>query len=131
MITLLERLRDSGNTVLVVEHDPAVMAHADQIIEIGPDAGADGGRLVFQGTFDELRQRAARRQVARSAGSGRSSPTPRTATGASRSTDATRNNLRNVTVGIPTGVLTVLTGRRRVRQVQPRRRSWWPSTARP
>ena len=55
MIELLERLRDSGNSVLVVEHDPAVMAHADQIIEVGPEAGNAGGRLVFQGTFAELR----------------------------------------------------------------------------
>ncbi|NUT41926.1 MAG: excinuclease ABC subunit UvrA, partial [Thermoactinospora sp.] len=49
MTTLLRRLRDKGNTVLVVEHDPAVMEIADQIIEIGPDAGAGGGDLVFQG----------------------------------------------------------------------------------
>ena len=55
MTRLLEQLRDSGNSVLVVEHDPAVMALADQIIEIGPGAGADGGRLVFQGTFPTSR----------------------------------------------------------------------------
>ncbi|MFC7584880.1 hypothetical protein ACFQYP_14900 [Nonomuraea antimicrobica] len=53
---LLGRLRDSGNSVLVVEHDPAVMAVADQIIEIGPGAGSDGGSLVFQGTFGDLEQ---------------------------------------------------------------------------
>ncbi|TDC99760.1 excinuclease ABC subunit UvrA, partial [Nonomuraea deserti] len=54
MIRILERLRDSGNTVLVVEHDPVVMAHADQVVELGPGAGDGGGRLVFQGTFAEL-----------------------------------------------------------------------------
>ncbi|MFC5277026.1 hypothetical protein [Brachybacterium sacelli] len=54
MVTLLSQLRDRGNSVLVVEHDPAVMAVADEIIEIGPEAGSGGGRLVFQGSFSEL-----------------------------------------------------------------------------
>ena len=52
---LLLRLRDKGNTVLVVEHKPEVIAIADQIIDLGPGAGAGGGEIVFQGTFDELR----------------------------------------------------------------------------
>ncbi|ASR33869.1 daunorubicin resistance protein DrrC [Prauserella marina] len=109
MITLLERLRDSGNHVLVVEHDPAVMAHADQIVEIGPSAGSAGGQLVFQGPFSEL------------AGSGtptgnalarrpRTKQTPRGANGHLTVANANRNNLRNVTVRLPKGVLTVLTG---------------------
>ncbi|WP_086791194.1 ATP-binding cassette domain-containing protein [Streptomyces thermovulgaris] len=109
MTALLRQLRDKGNTVLVVEHDPAVMAIADQIIEIGPDAGAGGGQLVFQGTFDELR--AAR--TATSAALDERAPVttgPRTATGTVTVVNATRNNLRNLTVDIPTGVLTVLTG---------------------
>jgi excinuclease UvrABC ATPase subunit len=109
MIELLERLRDSGNSVLVVEHDPAVMARADQVIEIGPGAGAAGGRLVFQGTFAALRdagtptgQALARHRPVERA--------PRTATGHFTVAGASRNNLRNVTVRFPTGVLTVLTG---------------------
>ncbi|GAA2473571.1 excinuclease ABC subunit UvrA [Streptomyces thermolineatus] len=109
MTTLLRQLRDKGNTVLVVEHDPAVMAIADQIVEIGPDAGAGGGRLVFQGTFGELG--AAR--TATSAALGARTPVttaPRKATGAVTVANATRNNLKNLTVDIPTGVLTVLTG---------------------
>jgi excinuclease UvrABC ATPase subunit len=109
MITLLRQLRDKGNTILVVEHDPAVMAIADKIIEIGPGAGADGGELVFQGTFAELR-------TARTATSAalrdrtRITTAPRTATGAITVANATRNNLKNLTVDIPAGVLTVLTG---------------------
>ncbi|MDB1088757.1 ATP-binding cassette domain-containing protein [Streptomyces sp. ACA25] len=109
MAGLLRQLRDKGNTVLVVEHDPAIMAIADQIIEIGPDAGADGGQLVFQGTFEELR--AAR--TATSTALDRRTPvttSPRTASGTITVADATRNNLRNLTVDIPAGVLTVLTG---------------------
>ncbi|MEU4579080.1 MULTISPECIES: excinuclease ABC subunit UvrA [Nonomuraea] len=109
MIELLERLRDTGNTVLVVEHDPAVMAHADQVVEIGPGAGAGGGRLVFQGPFDRLREadtptgRAlARRLPVNTA--------PRQATGHLTVAGASRNNLRDLTVRIPTGVLTVFTG---------------------
>ncbi|GGO28357.1 excinuclease ABC subunit A [Microbispora rosea subsp. aerata] len=109
MTRLLERLRDRGNTILVVEHDPAVMAVADQIVEIGPGAGADGGRLVFQGTFPELRRadtstgRALRRPAPLKTA-------PRTAKGVITVAEATRNNLRRVTVDIPAGVMTVLTG---------------------
>ncbi|WP_199433237.1 ATP-binding cassette domain-containing protein [Qaidamihabitans albus] len=109
VIELLERLRDSGNNVLVVEHDPAVMAHADQVIEIGPDAGAGGGQLVFQGTFAQLRDAGtptgralARHRPLKLA--------PRPATGHFTVAGADRNNLRHLTVRFPTGVLTVLTG---------------------
>ncbi|ADB30260.1 ABC transporter related protein [Kribbella flavida DSM 17836] len=109
MTALLEQLRDKGNSVLVVEHDPDVMAVADQIIEVGPGAGDDGGRLVFQGGFGELLEagtptgRALRRRRP-------ITPVPRTGHGSITIADATRNNLRHVTVDLPAGVLTVLTG---------------------
>ncbi|SCL71548.1 ATP-binding cassette domain-containing protein [Micromonospora peucetia] len=106
---LLEQLRDRGSSILVVEHDPAVMAHADQIVEVGPGAGADGGRLVFQGTFAELRHADTPTGRALS----RYRPVkrdPRRGTGSLTVADATRNNLRHVSVDVPTGVLTVLTG---------------------
>src|SRR5690606_34322125 len=109
MIRLLVQLRERGNSVLVVEHDPAVMAHADQIIEIGPGAGAAGGRVVFQGRFDDLR--AADTPTAR--GLARALPLktdPRASRGSIRIVDATRNNLQRVSVDIPLGVMTVLTG---------------------
>ncbi|GLY64311.1 excinuclease ABC subunit UvrA [Amycolatopsis taiwanensis] len=109
MTSLLRQLRDKGNTVLVVEHDPAVMAIADQVIEIGPDAGAGGGQLIFQGTFDELRTV----RTPTSDALGRRAPVntrPRTATGAITVKNATRNNLKNVTVDIPAEILTVFTG---------------------
>lgn len=109
MVELLCRLRDRGNTVLVVEHDPAVMARADEIIEIGPGPGAAGGHLVFQGSYRALldsdgptgQALRARRPT---------TPTPRTPSGWVRIANARTNNLRDVTVEVPRGVLTVLTG---------------------
>lgn len=109
MIDLLRRLRDKGNTVLVVEHDPAVMAAADQVVEIGPGAGDAGGRLVFQGTFDGLRHAGTATARALAAAPPRKTG-PRTPRGHLPLTDVTRNNLRPVTTSIPLGVLTVLTG---------------------
>ncbi len=109
MTRLLEDLRDHGNSILVVEHDPAVMACADRVIELGPGAGAGGGRLIFHGTFARLqgadtptgRALSERRPV---------KALPRTAEATIRITGATRNNLRDLTVAIPAGVMTVLTG---------------------
>ncbi|NYI71918.1 excinuclease UvrABC ATPase subunit [Naumannella cuiyingiana] len=109
MIELLGRLRDRGNTVLVVEHDPAVMARADEIIEIGPGPGSAGGRLIFQGSFDDLVRsdgptgRALRAQAP-------TVPTPRKPAGRVTIANARTNNLDDVTVDLPLGVLTVLTG---------------------
>ncbi|MDX1674695.1 MAG: hypothetical protein R3314_07875, partial [Longimicrobiales bacterium] len=54
LVSLLEKLRDAGNTVLVVEHDPAVIRRADEIVELGPASGEKGGEVVFQGTVEEL-----------------------------------------------------------------------------
>ncbi|MFI6816648.1 ATP-binding cassette domain-containing protein [Nonomuraea sp. NPDC050328] len=109
MITLLRQLRDQGNTVLVVEHDPAVMAVADQIVEIGPDAGAGGGELVFQGRFEDLK--AARTATALAlAAQAPAKAAPRAATGVITVAGATRNNLKDLTVDFPAQVLTVLTG---------------------
>lgn len=54
LITILEGLRDIGNTVLVVEHDAQMMARADQLIDIGPGAGVNGGHVIFQGTYEDI-----------------------------------------------------------------------------
>ncbi|MFP4228362.1 MAG: excinuclease ABC subunit UvrA [Salinivenus sp.] len=54
LIDILQRLRDLGNTVLVVEHDPVTMEAADQLVDMGPGSGAFGGEVVFQGTYDEM-----------------------------------------------------------------------------
>jgi excinuclease UvrABC ATPase subunit len=107
--TLLQQLRDKGNTVLVVEHDRDVIAIADHIIDLGPDAGPHGGQIVFDGTLEALpyaRTRTGRHFDQR--------PTlkrlTRTPTGALTVTGATDHNLKHVTVDIPTGVLTAVTG---------------------
>ncbi|MGK5557801.1 ATP-binding cassette domain-containing protein [Actinomadura kijaniata] len=106
---LLVQLRDKGNTVLVVEHDPDVIAIADHVVDMGPGAGADGGRIVFQGTVADLRRadtptgRYLRRGV-------RLKAVPREPTGWLTVAGADRHNLRNVTVRFPTGVLTAVTG---------------------
>ncbi|GAA0505486.1 thiamine ABC transporter permease [Paractinoplanes deccanensis] len=107
MTRLLRRLRDKGNSVLVVEHDPAVMAAADQIVEIGPGAGDRGGELVFQGPFEELRGTPTAAELARQRPV---KAEPREPAGAVTVRDARRNNLRGLTVDFPAQVMTVLTG---------------------
>ncbi|WP_030893908.1 ATP-binding cassette domain-containing protein [Streptomyces sp. NRRL S-474] len=109
MNNLLLRLRDKGNTVLVVEHKPEAIAVADHVVDLGPGAGTDGGTVCFEGTVEGLRaadtvtgrhldDRAALKEAVR------------VPDGALRIRGASANNLRNVDVDIPLGVLTVVTG---------------------
>ena len=109
MNELLLELRDKGNTVLVVEHKPEMIAIADHVVDLGPGAGAAGGQVVFEGTVKGLRNsgtitgkhfddRAALK------------PGVRTASGALEVRGASTHNLRNVGVDIPLGVLAVITG---------------------
>ncbi|MEV4539921.1 excinuclease ABC subunit UvrA [Asanoa sp. NPDC049518] len=106
---LLVKLRDKGNTVLVVEHDRDVIAVADHVIDLGPKAGTHGGEVVFAGSFAELASAPTLtgRFIRHALPLKTSARTP---TGALTIRGATLNNLRNVTVDIPTGVLTVVTG---------------------
>jgi len=109
MNDLLLRLRDKGNTVLVVEHKPETIAIADHVVDLGPGAGTAGGTICFEGTVEGLRasdtitgrhldDRAALKE------------TVRTPTGRLEIRGATAHNLRNVDVVIPLGVLVVVTG---------------------
>lgn len=106
---MLQALRDQGNTVVVVEHDPQVMAIADQLVEIGPGAGKHGGELIFQGAFAQLREADTPTGTAL-----RTPPTPsrspRRPTGRLRIENAGTHNLKDVTVDVPLGVLTAVTG---------------------
>ncbi|AQU66031.1 excinuclease ABC subunit UvrA [Streptomyces niveus] len=109
MNNLLLRLRDKGNTVLVVEHKPETIAIADHVVDLGPGAGSEGGTVCFEGTVDGLRagdtitgrhfgDRAVLKESVRKP------------TGALKIRGATTHNLRDVDVDIPLGVLTVVTG---------------------
>lgn len=109
MNTLLRELRDKGNTVLVVEHKPETIEIADHIVDLGPGAGAGGGEICFEGTVDGLR--ASGTLTGRHLDDRASlKSSVRSATGAIEVRGASANNLQDVDVDIPTGVLTVITG---------------------
>jgi len=106
---LLVKLRDKGNTVLVVEHDPDVIKGADYIVDVGPNAGRGGGTIVYQGDFAGL----LKSNTLTGKHMKRSVPikqTVRKASGKLSISKAKINNLQNVSINIPTGVLTVVTG---------------------
>ncbi len=109
MNDLLLRLRDKGNTVLVVEHDPEAIAIADHVVDLGPGAGTQGGQVVFEGTVQGLRdsgtvtgRHLGYRAVLKEA--------VRAPVGVLEIRGATEHNLRDLDVDIPLGVLVVLTG---------------------
>jgi excinuclease ABC A subunit len=109
MNELLLRLRDKGNTVLVVEHKPETIAIADHVVDLGPRAGVNGGEIQFEGTVDALRgaDTLTGRHLDDRA---KLKDAVRTPTGAIEIRGATRNNLQNVSVDIPLGILCVITG---------------------
>jgi excinuclease UvrABC ATPase subunit len=109
MNDLLLRLRDNGNTVLVVEHEPETIAIADHVVDLGPHAGTEGGEVVFEGTVDGLR--AAGTLTGRHLDDQADlKGTVRTPTGTLEIHGASTHNLRDVDVDIPLGVLVVVTG---------------------
>jgi excinuclease UvrABC ATPase subunit len=109
MNELLLRLRDKGNTMLVVEHKPATIAIADHVVDLGPGGGAGGGAVCFEGTVDGLR--ASDTLTGRHLGYRATlKANTRAPTGRVEIRHATRNNLRDVSVDIPLGVLCVVTG---------------------
>ncbi|MQA25731.1 MAG: ATP-binding cassette domain-containing protein [Micromonosporaceae bacterium] len=109
MNDLLLRLRDKGNTVLVVEHEPDTIAIADHVVDLGPGAGTAGGTVCFEGTVEGLR---ASGTITGRHFDDRNSlkETVRTSTGRLPIRGATAHNLRDVDVDVPLGVLVVVTG---------------------
>jgi excinuclease UvrABC ATPase subunit len=109
MNELLLRLRDKGNTVLVVEHKPEVIAIADHVVDLGPGAGTAGGTVVFEGTVAGLRasDTLTGRHLSRRAAL---KPKVRKPTGVMKVRGARTHNLQDVNVDIPLGVLVVVTG---------------------
>lgn len=106
---LLQKLRNKGNTVIVVEHDPDVIKVADHIVDVGPYAGKRGGTIVYEGSFSGLLESGTL------TGTHMKRPLQlkhdcRQPSGKLLVKDATLHNLQNVSVDIPTGVLTVVTG---------------------
>jgi excinuclease ABC A subunit len=109
MNDLLLRLRDKGNTVLVVEHEPETIALADHVVDLGPGAGSGGGEVVFAGTVEGLR--ASGTLTGRHLGDRASlKPSVRQPSGAIEVRGARAHNLKDVDVDIPLGVLVVVTG---------------------
>ena len=109
MNDLLLRLRDKGNTVLVVEHKPEVVAIADHVVDLGPGAGAAGGTVCYEGPVDGLRTSGT--ITGRHLGDrARLKDSVRTPTGVLEVRGANRNNLQDVDVDIPLGVLVAVTG---------------------
>ena len=109
MNSLLLRLRDKGNTVMVVEHKPQTIAIADHVVDLGPGAGAAGGRVVYEGDVEGLR---ASDTITGRHLNDRTSlkPALRQPTGAMQVRGARTHNLRDVDVDIPLHVLVVVTG---------------------
>ncbi len=114
LLGTLKRLRDLGNTVIVVEHDEEAIREADHVVDLGPGAGAHGGHVVAEGTADEIAASSAsltgqylsgKRQVALPR-----LRTPRSPDKPLRIVGASGNNLRHVTAEIPLGLLTCVTG---------------------
>ena len=106
---LLQRLRDKGNTVLVVEHEPEVIRIADHVVDMGPHAGSHGGAIVYEGPFDGLQasgtltgQHLEEQQKLRA--------TVRSPKGSIPIRNARLHNLQDVSVDVPTGVLVAVTG---------------------
>ena len=113
LIEILKRLRDIGNTVVVVEHDPEMMRSADHVLDLGPGAGENGGHIVYQGALEGLYSSTASLTGKYLAGDLKV-PIPKQrrkpGTKALRLAGASKHNLKNIDIEIPLGLMTCITG---------------------
>ncbi len=111
VIQNLRALKEKGNSVLVVEHDKAIIEQADHIIEIGPGGGAQGGQVIAQGTFNDILITSTSRIAPYLQESLNNTPhATRKPTGSISMSHAKRHNLKDISLDIPTGILVTLTG---------------------
>ncbi|MGC2659054.1 MAG: excinuclease ABC subunit A, partial [Bryobacteraceae bacterium] len=119
LLRILKDLRDLGNTIIVVEHDPEVMTEADYILDLGPGAGETGGRVIFAGTYPQLLQVPGTRENQSLTGRylrgelAVSRPRERRKVNSKRTVrffGARANNLKNIDVEVPLGMLVAVTG---------------------
>jgi len=115
LIKILQRLRDLGNTILVVEHDSEIMRAADQIVDLGPGAGELGGQVVFAGTLAQLKRKTKDSLTGAYLHGKKSIPVPKKRRKPNsrkmlKIQGASVNNLKNVDVAVPVGLLTAVTG---------------------
>ena len=106
---IMRSIRDKGNTVLIVEHDPDVIHIADHIIDIGPGAGQHGGEIIFNGTYEELMQTDTPTSIALNR-KHQLKGNPRQSESFISLKNITKNNLKDVSVDIPEGLISVITG---------------------
>jgi len=109
LISILKRLRNKGNTVIVIEHDEAIISSADHVIDVGPGGGTEGGLIVFEGNVANLKQSGSTTGLYLDK-KGFMSSLCRTPSGYFEITNASANNLKNISLSIPSGVLVCVTG---------------------
>ncbi len=110
LLEMLQKLKNKGNTVMIVEHDPAVMAFAEYIVDIGPQAGSLGGEIVFTGSFQELKKQTHGLTALYLNKMNGEHYNRRKWTDFMEINNAAVNNLKNISTRIPKGVLTCITG---------------------
>ena len=107
--SIIQQIRDKGNTVLIVEHDPDLIKIADWVIDMGPGSGKNGGEIIFEGTFENLKKSEGK-TGSYFAKTPVMNHNPKIAQGYLEIKNATLHNLNNVSVRIPKHIMTVVTG---------------------
>jgi len=113
LVTVLKSLRDMGNTVIVVEHEEEVITSADHLVDVGPQAGVFGGKIVYSGAYKDIKKKAKESLTAQYISGVKSIPVPtkrRKATNKIQIKGASQHNLKNIDVTIPLQSMTVITG---------------------